>query len=191
MQNATAGAETDSGSPMDILNELMSGDAIALGFSPGTLGIVLALMGLSFGVGITARRFIFPKLMDLFSKTERIDGKSLMAPKSLGWMIGFLAFSKSLTWIDQNTEPVWDAALASNLIDWSFTLFVMGLLLAAYRLVDYLDAFIVVEGESNMASRRSLASVAESVGHLAVVGIAAFVMAGLVGVDLNGLIAGL
>ena len=191
MQDATDGGETVSGFPMDMLNELMSGNAIALGFSGGTLGIVLALMGLSIGVGITARRFIFPKLMDLFSKTERIDGKSLMAPKSLGWMIGFLAFSKSLAWIDQNTEPVWDAALASNLIDWSFTLFVMGLLLAAYRLVDYLDAFIVVEGESNMASRRSLASVAESVGHLAVVGIAAFVMAGLVGVDLNGLIAGL
>ena len=160
MQDATEGGETVSGFPMDMLNELMSGNAIVLGFSGGTLGIVLALMGLSIGVGITARRFIFPKLMDILSKTERIDGKSLMAPKSLGWMIGFLAFSKSLAWIDQNTEPVWDAALASNLIDWSFTLFVMGLLLAAYRLVDYLDAFIDVEGEANMASRRSLASVA-------------------------------
>jgi hypothetical protein len=99
MQNATAGAETDSGSPMDFLNELMSGDAFVLGFSGWTLGIVLALMGLSIGVGIAARRFIFPKLMDILSKTERIDGKSLMAPKSLGWMIGFLAFSKSLAWM--------------------------------------------------------------------------------------------
>jgi MscS family membrane protein len=65
------------------------------------------------------------------------------------------------------------------------------MLVAAYRLVDYLDAFIVVEGDDNIASRRSLASVAESVGRVAVVVIGAFVLAGVAGVDLNGLIAGL
>ncbi|GIS41592.1 MAG: hypothetical protein Ct9H90mP14_0480 [Methanobacteriota archaeon] len=31
-------------------------------------------------------------------------------------------------------------------IEWSFTFFLLGMLLAAYRLVDYLDAFIVVKG---------------------------------------------
>ena len=54
-----------------------------------------------------------------------------------------------------------------------------------------LDAFIVVEGDDDIASRRSLASVAESVGRVAVVVIGAFVIAGYAGVDLNGLIAGL
>jgi MscS family membrane protein len=42
-----------------------------------------------------------------------------------------------------------------------------------------------------MAARRSLASVAESIGRLAVVVVGFFVVAGLFGVNLNGLIAGL
>ena len=68
--------------------------------------------------------------------------------------------------------------------------FVILMLVAAYRLVDYLDAFIVVEGD-NMAARRSLASVAEAIGRLAVVIVGVFVLAGLFGLNLNGLIAGL
>ena len=42
-----------------------------------------------------------------------------------------------------------------------------------------------------MAARRSLASVAEAIGRLAVVIVGAFVLAGLVGLNLNGMIAGL
>ncbi len=190
------GADVDTGStgfPYDFLNEFMEKgtDELIFGMNSGTLIIVLALIGLSVAGGIAARRFIFPKLMDLLSKTDRIDGKTLMAPKSLGWMIGFLIFSESMSWLSNNTGPIWDDSFAQALIDWTFTLFVLGLLLATYRLVDFLDAFIVVEGDANITSRRSLASVAESVGHLAVVLIAAFVMAGLIGIDLNGLIAGL
>lgn len=191
MQDGSEAEASEAGFPEGMLNDLMDGSEVLLGFSSGTLMVVIALVGLSIGIGIASRRFIFPWLLDLLSKSERIDGGSLLAPKSLGWMMGFLAFSEFLTWLDEAAEPVWDASLAQNMIDWSFTLFVLGLLLALYRLVDYLDAFIVVEGEENIASRRSLASVAESVGHLAVVVVAAFVMAGLVGVDLNGLIAGL
>ena len=71
-----------------------------------------------------------------------------------------------------------------------FNGFIVLMLFAAYRLVDYLDAFIVVEGD-DMAARRSLASVAESIGRLAVVIVGFFVIAGLFGVNLNGLIAGL
>ncbi|MFL2956287.1 MAG: mechanosensitive ion channel family protein [Candidatus Thalassarchaeaceae archaeon] len=193
MQEGADMATGSTGFPYDFLNEFMEkgSDELIFGMNSGTLIIVLAVIGLSVAGGIAARRFIFPKLMDLLSKTERIDGKTLMAPKSLGWMIGFLIFSESMSWLSNNTEPMWDASFAQALIDWTFTLFVLGLLLATYRLVDFLDAFIVIEGDANIASRRSLASVAESVGHLAVVLIAAFVMAGLIGIDLNGLIAGL
>ena len=191
MQDGSESDTSKAGFPEEILNDLMDGSEVLLGFSSGTLMVVIGLVGLSIGIGVAARRFIFPLLLDFLSKSERIDGGSLLAPKSLGWMMGFLAFSELITWLDEATEPVWDTSLAQNMIDWSYTLFVLGLLLALYRLVDYLDAFIVVEGEENIASRRSLASVAESVGHLAVVLVAAFVMAGLVGVDLNGLIAGL
>jgi MscS family membrane protein len=75
-------------------------------------------------------------------------------------------------------------------MDYSRAGFIVLMLFAAYRLVDYLDAFIVVEGD-DMAARRSLASVAESIGRLAVVIVGFFVIAGLFGVNLNGLIAGL
>ena len=176
---------------VEILNDLMEGGEVLFGFSGGTLAVVIASIVVSVICGVAARRFIFPFLLNLLSKSERIDGGTLLAPKSLGWMIGFLAFSEIISWIENNTIAVWNSALANQAIDWSFTLFVLGLLLAAYRLVDYLDAFIVVEGEENAASRKSLASVAESVGHLVVVLLAGFVMAGLFGVDLNGLIAGL
>ena len=176
---------------VDTLNDFMVGEDIFLGFSSGTIGVVIGLITLSVFGGIISRRFLFPKIMDLISKSDRIDGKTLLAPKSLGWMMGFLIFSEMMSWLQNNSEPVWDSSIAENAIEWSFTFFLLGMLLAAYRLVDYLDAFIVVEGEENAASRRSLASVAESVGHLVVALLAAFVVAGLFGLNLNGLIAGL
>ena len=191
MQDESDAGTSESGFPSEMLNDLMSGNDVLLGFSSGTLMVIIAAIGISIGGGIAARRFVFPKILDLLSKSERIDGGSLLAPKSLGWMIGFLIFSEILSWLDGNTTPIWDDSMAQNAIDWSFTLFILGMLLAAYRLVDFLDAFIVVEGDANIASRRSLASVAESVGHLVVFLLAAFVMAGLIGIDLNGLIAGL
>ena len=191
MQDSEEASAESTGFPADTLNDFMVGEDIFLGFSSGTIGVVIGLIALSVFGGIISRRFLFPKIMDLISKSDRIDGKTLLAPKSLGWMMGFLIFSEMMSWLQNNSEPVWDASIAENAIEWSFTFFLLGMLLAAYRLVDYLDAFIVVEGEENAASRRSLASVAESVGHLVVALLAAFVVAGLFGLNLNGLIAGL
>jgi len=191
MQDSEETSAEGAGFPANTLNDFMVGEDIFLGFSSGTIGVVIGLIALSILGGIISRRFLFPKIMDLISKSDRIDGKTLLAPKSLGWMMGFLIFSEMMSWLQNNSEPVWDASIAENAIEWSFTFFLLGMLLAAYRLVDYLDAFIVVEGEENAASRRSLASVAESVGHLVVALLAAFVVAGLFGLNLNGLIAGL
>ena len=191
MQDGEETSAEGAGFPADKLNDFMVGEDIFLGFSSGTIGVVIGLIVLSVLGGIISRRYLFPKIMDFISKSDRIDGKTLLAPKSLGWMMGFLIFSEMMSWLQKNLEPVWDASIAENAIEWSFTFFLLGMLLAAYRLVDYLDAFIVVEGEENAASRRSLASVAESVGHLVVALLAAFVVAGLFGLNLNGLIAGL
>ena len=49
--------------------------------------------------------------MDLFSKTERIDGKDLFAPRSLAWMVGLLVILwQSLDWLFMNeSDLVWDA----------------------------------------------------------------------------------
>ena len=77
--------------------------------------------------------------------------------------------------------------LISNLF---YAGFVILMLLAAFRLVDYIDVLIVVEGD-NMAARRSLASVAESIGRVVVVVVGFFTVAGLAGVDANSFVAGL
>ncbi|MEC8938730.1 MAG: mechanosensitive ion channel family protein [Candidatus Thermoplasmatota archaeon] len=191
MQDGEETATSDAGFSTEMLNEIMAGDDILLGFSGGTIAIIIGLVAISVVGGIISRRFLFPRIMDLISKSDRIDGRTLLAPKSVGWMMGFLIFSEMMSWLDVNCEPVWDSSIAENVIEWSFTFFLLGMLLAAYRLVDYLDAFIVVEGEENAASRRSLASVAESIGHLVVALLGAFVVAGLFGLNLNGLIAGL
>ncbi len=176
---------------MKQLDDFMEGDAIFQGFSQGTLIIFIGIIGISIGVGVLSRRYIFPRLMDMFSKTERIDGKTLFAPRSVGWMVGTLFFVQSSEYLSSSCTPIWDQSLINQLNNIVFTAFIIMMLVAAYRLVDYLDAFIVVEGDDNIASRRSLASVAESVGRVAVVVIGAFVIAGVAGVDLNGLIAGL
>ena len=183
---------------MQVLTDFMEGEAIFQGFTQGSLIIFILLIGLSMAIGILSRRFVFPVMMDLFSKTERIDGKTLFAPRSLGWMMGTLFFSQALEYVFDSSDPYWgeyeagwNQSIMDQIIHASFTVFIVMMLIAAYRLVDYLDAFIVVEGDENIASRRSLASVAESVGRVAVVVIGGFVIAGYAGINLNGLIAGL
>ena len=169
---------------MEQLDEFMSGDTVLAGFSSGTMIVTAAVIAISAVLGFASRRMLFPRLMNLISKTDRIDGRSLMAPASLGWMIGFLVFTLSIDWLMSNSEPVWDEGSMESLNSYVYAGFVLLMLVAAYRLVDYLDAFIVVEGE-NLAARRSLASVAESVGRVAVVVTGVFMMAGLAGVNLS------
>jgi MscS family membrane protein len=175
--------------------DLFSGEEAFYGFSTLGIGFLGLLIGVSVGAGLVSRRVLFPRVMDLFSKTERIDGKSLFAPKSLAWMIGLLTMWQSVDWIIENVsatdgEYIWNSDLMHDVSEICRAGFVILMLIAAYRLVDFLDAFIVVEGD-NMAARRSLASVAEAIGRLAVVIVGIFVLAGLVGLNLNGMIAGL
>ena len=179
----------------DEISEILTGKEVVYNFSSMGIGVVVVLIGVSVSAGLVSRRVLFPRIMDLFSKTERIDGKTLFAPRSLGWMIGLLTMWQSVDWIIENVsaadgEYIWDASLMGDIGEICRAGFVILMLIAAYRLVDYLDAFIVVEGD-NMAARRSLASVAEAIGRLAVVIVGIFVLAGLVGINLNGLIAGL
>jgi MscS family membrane protein len=173
----------------------LTGDEVVYGFSSLGIGFLALIIGASVTAGLISRRVLFPRIMDLLSKTERIDGKTLFAPKSLGWMIGLLAMWQSVDWALENIIAaegghIWDNALMQDVGEICRAGFVILMLIAAYRMVDFLDAFIVVEGD-NIAARRSLASVAEAIGRLAVVIIGIFVLAGLVGLNLNGMIAGL
>ena len=179
----------------DDISDQLAGEEAIYDFSSLGLGFLILLIGVSTSAGLVSRRILFPRIMDLFSKTERIDGRSLFAPRSLGWMVGLLVMWQSLDWLLENVSAsegdfIWNNGLMETVSEISRAGFVILMLVAAYRLVDYLDAFIVVEGD-NMAARRSLASVAEAIGRLAVVIVGAFVLAGLVGLNLNGMIAGL
>tara|TARA_B100000686_G_scaffold349917_1_gene444433 strand:+ start:1982 stop:3073 length:1092 start_codon:yes stop_codon:yes gene_type:complete len=178
----------------EIASEL-TGDEMFYEFSSLGFGFLILLIGISVSASLISRRILFPWIMDLFSKTERIDGKTLFAPKSLGWMVGLLVMWQSVDWVLENVaasegEFIWNDDMMNTIGQICRAGFVILMLIAAYRLVDYLDAFIVVEGD-NMAARRSLASVAEAIGRLAVVIVGAFVLAGLIGLNLNGMIAGL
>mgnify|MGYP001261146434 CR=1 FL=1 len=178
----------------DIASQL-AGEEVFYDFSSFGFGFLILLVGISVSSGLISRRVLFPRIMDLFSKTERIDGRTLFAPRSLGWMVGLLVMWQSLDWLLENVSAsegdfIWNNGIMEMVSEVSRAGFVILMLVAAYRLVDYLDAFIVVEGD-NMAARRSLASVTEAIGRLAVVIVGIFVLAGLVGINLNGLIAGL
>ena len=116
MQDGEENTAESTGFTADMLNDFMAGEDIFLGFSGGTLGVVIGLIVISVIGGIISRRFLFPRIMDLISKSERIDGKTLLAPKSLGWMMGFLIFSEMMSWLQNNSQPVWDTSIADNAI---------------------------------------------------------------------------
>ena len=132
---------------MDWLDDLMAGEATIGEFSTGTLGVVIACATLSMAAGIFSRRMVFPRLMDVFSKIDRIDSENVFAPKSLRWMIVFLAMWFSLDWLSATNEmgeyvnaaPVWDAGVIETVEQIAWAGFILLVLLTAYRLVVPLD----------------------------------------------------
>ena len=82
----------------DEIGELLSGEELVWDFSTNGLMFLIVLSGVSVLSGVTSRIVLFPRLMDLFSKTERIDGRTLLAPRSLGWMVGLLLMWQSVDW---------------------------------------------------------------------------------------------
>ena len=108
------------GRSMGVLGIDMGGEAEFGSFSQGTAPVLALVVLFSVGAGVFSRRMLFPWLMDLFSKTERIDGKDLFAPRSLAWMIGLLILWQSLDWLFVN-EPdvVWNADLMTRVMDLS------------------------------------------------------------------------
>jgi hypothetical protein len=89
---------------MNVLDNFMDGEAAVGGFSTGTLIVVIACAALSLAAGILSRRMIFPRLMDVFSKIERINSENVFAPKSLRWMVVFFAMWFSLDWLSATDE---------------------------------------------------------------------------------------
>ena len=53
---------------MEQLDEFMAGGAILGGFSIGTIVVLLGVLAISAAAGISSRRVLFPRLMNLISK---------------------------------------------------------------------------------------------------------------------------
>ena len=125
----------------DEIGELLSGEELVWDFSTNGLMFLIVLSGVSVLSGVTSRIVLFPRLMDLFSKTERIDGRTLFAPRSLGWMVGLLLMWQSVDWTLDNVSVsngnfIWNHEWMENVAEASRAGFVILMLVAAYRLVD-------------------------------------------------------
>ena len=88
--------------------------------------------------------------MDLFSKTERIDGRTLFAPRSLGWMIGLLVMWQSLDWLLENVsvsggEFIWNNGVMETVSEISRAGFVILMLVAAGRGVTVLPDWVLAD----------------------------------------------
>ena len=82
---------------MEQLDEFMSGDTVLAGFSGGTMIVMAGVIDISALLLVfSSRRILFPRLMNLISKTERIDGRSLLAPASGldDWILGIHASNR-------------------------------------------------------------------------------------------------
>ena len=60
---------------MKIVTDFLEGEEIFEGFSQGTLIIFLVVIGLSIGLGVLARRYIFPRLMFSFPRLKELMAK--------------------------------------------------------------------------------------------------------------------
>ena len=111
--------------------------------------------------------------------------------RALSLGISLLLFVEMIDTLDSAIDQmVWDEELVHATLSLLSTLYILIFLFASYRLVGSIGKVLSDDGESP-ASQRSLASMAESLGRMAVFVVGAFVVAGVVGFDLNGIIAGL
>ncbi len=165
-------------------------EAEIIGFSLGTLVLVVLIGFLSLLLGRFVRVAILPALASHFlGEIEESEGVRGSRALSLG--ISLVLFVEMTRTVDDSVvEMVWDEGLVQSMLSLLTSLYILIFLFASYRLVGSIGRVLSDDGESP-ASQRSLASMAESLGRMAVFVIGAFVIAGVVGFDLNGIIAGL
>ena len=160
------------------------------GFSLGTLVLVIGAGLLSLIMGRFVRTYLLPRFASHFiGDIEESVGVKGSRALSLG--ISLLLFVEIIDTLDSAIDQmVWDEELVHATLSLLSTLYILIFLFASYRLVGSIGKVLSDDGESP-ASQRSLASMAESLGRMAVFVVGAFVVAGVVGFDLNGIIAGL
>jgi len=162
-----------------------------MGFSLGTIACIAVIGVLSLLAGRFVRMVVLPRIVGRVFDQEKADeilGKR--GSRGLSLAVALVFFVELVEVLDVIVEPVWDDGGVTEILSWLVSLYILVFLFAAYGLVGSLGQ-ILSHDEDSSASQKSLASIAESLGRMGVFVLGAFVLAGVAGFDLNGIIAGL
>ena len=131
------------------------------------------------------------QIMEKMFDREKVDDMlGVRGARALSLAIALVFFVEFIEILGNIVEPVWD----EDWVDWALSsivsLYVLVFLFAAYGLVGSIGDMLSHDDNSS-ASQKSLASIGESLARMGVFVLGAFVVAGVAGFDLNGIIAGL
>ena len=163
-----------------------------LGFSAGTLACVVVLGILSLMVGQFSRKSVLPAILGKMFDREMKSGDMLgtRGSRAVGVAVTLVFFVESVEILGNIVRPVWDGDLVNGALSSIVSIYILVFLFAAYRLVGSIGEMLSHDDDSS-SSQRSLVSIGESLGRMGVFVLGAFVVAGVAGFDLNGIIAGL
>ncbi len=162
-----------------------------MGFSIGTLACVAIVAILALFVGRLVRTLVLPRIIErIFGREEEGDVLGTRGSRALSLAVALVFFVEFIEILDDLVVPVWDENFVDSALSSTVSLYILVFLFAAYGLVGSIGKMLSDYDDSS-ASQKSLASIGESLGRMGVFVLGAFVVAGVAGFDLNGIIAGL
>lgn len=166
-------------------------EADIMGFSAGTLACIAIIGILSLLVGRFVRKLVLPRVMaKMFDREKAEDMLGTRGSRALSLAVALVFFVEFVEILDGIVAPVWDEDFVNGALSSTVSLYILVFLFAAYGLVGSIGQMLSHDDDSS-ASQKSLASIGESLGRMGVFVLGAFVVAGVAGFDLNGIIAGL
>lgn len=167
-------------------------EADIMGFSAGTLTCLVIIGIMSLLIGNFFRKSVLPRILGRMFGREMKSGDMLgtRGSRAVGLAVTLVFFVEFVEILDGTVTPVWDEDIVNKALSSTVSLYILVFLFAAYGLVGSVGA-ILSDDEDSTASQKSLVSIGESLGRMGVFVLSAFVVAGVAGFDLNGIIAGL
>ena len=167
-------------------------EADIMGFSAGTLTCLVIIGIMSLLIGHFFRKSVLPRILGRMFGREMKSGDMLgtRGSRAVGLAVTLVFFVECVEILDGTVTPVWDEDIVNKALASTVSLYILVFLFAAYGLVGSVGA-ILSDDEDSTASQKSLVSIGESLGRMGVFVLSAFVVAGVAGFDLNGIIAGL
>jgi MscS family membrane protein len=167
-------------------------EADIMGFSAGTLTCLVIIGIMSLLIGHFFRKSVLPRILGRMFGREMKSGDMLgtRGSRAVGLAVTLVFFVEFVEILDGTVTPVWDEDIVNKALSSTVSLYILVFLFAAYGLVGSVGA-ILSDDEDSTASQKSLVSIGESLGRMGVFILSAFVVAGVAGFDLNGIIAGL